>query len=450
MTLRWMAMWALAAAMLLVAPPAWAGDDEEDDEAGGEPVAVATAAEEPGVTATAVPSAAAAASTQIDVFGVIERMPPSAFPAPRTRGIRDGSLWMTFHGLQWPYYPKTGIGVSGYAWVDTGYERIERGSPSQQNINYLLQQGRVLFRLTPTYTDGDFFVQGQAELVANKDQSLRQPDVADTDDLWIKIGTWGSWDVQLGRYEGWEVYHMGMGLDLNTLERQGATDEAFSVPGIYGVTHAFDRPASVGQGALHLYPTEYLRFEIGTQFGNEFGSNTLAARPVGVLDLGWLKFKVGAEYKDRSDQKEGSQGNTVSRGVGAAAQLVVEPRFELGVNGGYSLVDRIAPDGRVDEKGSNTSYSVGGFANARVVGELMVGAGFNYTNLEDERFDPALGRVARFDHVQTFAAVQYVIRKQLYLKAVAAYADGGFSPTFGEPVFHNTMVSGRVRIMYLF
>ena len=34
----------------------------------------------------------------------------------RTRGIRHGSLWMTFHGLQWPYYPKTGIGVAGYAF----------------------------------------------------------------------------------------------------------------------------------------------------------------------------------------------------------------------------------------------------------------------------------------------------------------------------------------------
>src|SRR5690606_13810379 len=179
----------------------------------------------------------------------------------------------------------------------------------------------------------------------------------------------------LGRYEAWEVYHMGMGLDVNTLERQGAADEAFSVPPIYGLTYAFERPASVGQGALHVYPTDYLRFELGTQFGNEFGSNTLATRPVGVLDLGWLKVKAGGEYKERSDQKEGSQGETRSRGVGAAIQLVLEPHVEFGLNGAYGLVDRIAADGRLDEKGSNTTYSVGAFANARVVGELLVGAG---------------------------------------------------------------------------
>lgn len=396
------------------------------------------------------PAAHADEDASVDVFGVIERMPPSAFPAPRTRGIRDGSLWMTFHGLQWPYYPKTGIGISGYAWVDSGYEQIERGSPTQQNISYLLQQGRVLLRITPTYTDGSFFVQGQAELVANKDQSLRQPDVADTDDLWIKVGVWRKWDVQLGRFEAWEVYHMGMGLDLNTLERQGATDEAFSVPGIYGVTYAFDRPASVGQGALHLYPTEYLRFELGTQFGNEFGSNTLAARPVGVLDLGWLKLKLGAEYKTRSDQKEDSQGNTKSRGAGAAVQLVMEPWLEFGLNGAYGLVDRIAQDGRIDQKGSNTTYSVGGFANARVAGDFLVGAGLNYTYLEDLHFDPMLGRVDKFNHVQTFFAMQYLFRKQLYIKGVVAYAEGDFAPTFGDPVFENKMVSGRVRLMYLF
>ena len=34
------------------------------------------------------------------------------------------------------------------------------------------------------------------------------------------------------------------------------------VPAIYGVTYAFYRPASVGQAAVHLYPTENLRFEL--------------------------------------------------------------------------------------------------------------------------------------------------------------------------------------------
>jgi hypothetical protein len=34
------------------------------------------------------------------------------------------------HGMQWPYLPRNGIGLSGYAWRDTGYEQIDRGSMS--------------------------------------------------------------------------------------------------------------------------------------------------------------------------------------------------------------------------------------------------------------------------------------------------------------------------------
>jgi hypothetical protein len=377
-------------------------------------------------------------------------MPPSAFPEPQPRGIRDGSLWLTFHGLQWPYFPRTGIGVSGSAWVDSGYEHISRGSPTQQDIDYWLQQGRVVLRVTPTYTNGEFFVQGQVEFVANKDQSLRQPDVADSDDLWIKVGQWNKWDVQLGRYEGWEVYHMGMGLDLNTLEREGASDEAYSAPEIYGLTYAFYRPASVGQAAIHLYPTSQLRFELGSQVGNEFGSNTLATRPVAIFDAGWLKLKFGGEYKLLTDQKEDAQGETKSRGLGGAIQLVWAPYIEAGVNAAYGLVDRTAQDGTYDEKGSNTTYSIGTFANARIMEDLIAGFGFNYTYLEDLHFDPALMRVEKFNHTQTFGALQYLVKKQLFVKAVLAYGNADFAPNFGAPVFENSMLSGRLRLMYLF
>jgi hypothetical protein len=440
-------MRAIAALILLAASPALADEVVETDE-------TTETTEAPPKEVAAAPDAGANPTevdeqTEDEKRGVVELLPASAFPNVPTRGIPYGSLSGTFHGLQWPYYPRTGIGVSGYAWVDSGYETIDRGNPNEQSIDYWLQQGRLLVRFTPTYARGDLFVQGQAELVANKDQSLRQPDVADTDDLWIKVGKWNSWDVQLGRYEGWEVYHLGMGLDLNTLERQGASSEAFSAPAIYGVTYAYYRPANVGQAALHLYPTQWLRFELGTQFGNEFGSNTLATRPVAVVDLGWLKLKWGSEYKKLTDQKEGAMGETESRGTGGAVQIVAPP-FEAGVNGAYGLVDRVAQDGTFDEKGSNTTWSAGGFVNASVIGSLVVGGGVNYTYLEDLHLDPMLGRVQEFEHLQGFGAAQYVFAGQLYLKLVVAYAKADFAPNFGAPVFSNDMVSGRIRLLYAF
>jgi hypothetical protein len=396
-------------------------------------------------------SAAPSMDTGTQILGPIERMPPSAFPQDRVRGIYGGSLWSTFHGMQWPYYPKTGIGVSGYVWIDSGYEHISRENPTEQGTKYWLQQGRLVLRVTPTWsTRAGYFVQGQAELVANKDQSQAQPNIGDTDDIWVRAGKWKSFDVQLGRYEGWEVYHFGMGLDLYTLERNGATDTVYSVPQIYGVTYAFYRPAGVGQAAVHLYPTDYLRFELGTQFGNEFGQNTLAGRPVGILDLGVLKVKVGAEYKKLTDQADNGQDEKTERGVGAAIQAVIDPYFEVGVNAAYALVDHVSQDGTVDQKGSFTTYSVGGFANARIVGDLLVGIGLDYTYLEDTHFDPTWGRNEIFKHTQAFGAVQYLLAKQLFIKAVVAYARGYFAPNFGSVVYSDEMLSGRLRLQYLF
>ncbi|HKU43777.1 MAG TPA: hypothetical protein VJR89_36710 [Polyangiales bacterium] len=448
----------------LMAALAWtsavaAQEDSEPDLEASE-AATEPAAEEPEAPAAEPPPAPGADAVKPGpadhdtearaTIGPIEHLGPEAYPDVPIRGLKGGSLWLTFHGLQWPYMPRTSIGISGYAWIDTGYERVNRGNPSEQSIKYMLQQGRFLLRVTPTFSAGEWFGQAQAEIVANKDQSLRQPDIVDADDVWIRAGKWNVFDVQLGRFEGWEVYHFGMGLDLNTLERQGATDGVYGVPEIYGVTYAFYRPPGVGQAAVHLYPLEYLRIELAGQVGNEFGSNTLAGRPVGVLDLGWLKLKVGGEYKVLTDQKDGAQGETTRRGVGAGLQFVFDPFVELGVNGGYALVDRTAPDGSMDEKGSFTTYSIGGFANARIVEDFLIGVGANYTYLHDLHYDEAMMRNGEFTHTQAFVALQYVLWGQLYLKVVGAYALGDFSPTFGEPQFQNKMLSGRLRVQYLF
>ncbi len=413
--------------------------------------------------AQAEPAQGGGAQSGDTVLGVpfLQRLPPSAFPEDRKRGLFGGSLWSEFTDLQWPYYPKTGIGVSGYVWMDSGYEHIDRSqNPTEQGTKYWLQQGRLVLRVTPTWSDGKYFVQGQAELVGNKDQSQAQPNIVDVDDVWIKAGKWKSWDVQFGRYQGWEVYHFGMGMDLYTLERNGAIDNQYSVPNIYGVTYAFYRPAGVGQGALHIYPADFFRMELGTQFGNEFGENTLAVRPVGILDFGpksdatgttvRLRIKGGAEWKNLSGQADQAKDYTNQRGAGGAIQLIIDPIVELGVNAAYGLVDHVAQDGTADKQGSYDTYSVGGFANVRIVGDLMAGAGFNFTRLEDQLYDPTEGRYEIFQHTQTFVALQYIAAKQLMIKLVGAYANGYFEPNFNAPVFHNEMLSGRLRLQYLF
>ena len=357
---------------------------------------------------------------------------------------------MTFHGLQWPYYPKTGIGVSGYVWLDTGYEHLHRGDPSEPSYKYMLQQGRLVLRVTPTWSDGAWFVQGQAEIVANKDQSVPPSSVVQADDVWVRLGKWNTFDLQVGRYEGWEVYHFGMGLDLYTLEREGATDQNLVVPKIYGVTFAMYRPDTMGQAALHLYPTDYLRFELGSEYGNTGGLNGYAFRPVAVFDLGWMKAKAGFEYLALEGQEDNGKEKKTQWGYGGALQFIVDPYVEFGVNGGRGSTDHTSNDGTHDDPGSNVTSSVGGFLNAQIVKNLLVGGGLDYTYLVDQRYDTKLRRYEDFDHWQGFGAVQYMLWNQLFLKAVFGYALANFNPNNGALVFTNEMVSGRLRLSFLF
>jgi hypothetical protein len=90
------------------------------------------------------------------------------------------------------------------------------------------------------------------------------------------------------------------------------------------------------------------------------------------------------------------------------------------------------------------------FANLQLIEDLVIGGGFNYTYLENLRFDTELGRVEKFNHIQSFGAVQYLVAKRLFVKAVLAYAEADFAPNFDGPVFENHMYSGRLRLLYVF
>ena len=430
---------AIVFASLVAATPAFADDTPQ-----GDPAVSATP---PPAPSTGVPLLGS------PLLGFIERLPPSAYPSTPIRGIYGGSLWRTFHGQQWPYYPKTGIGIWGDVWLDTGYEHIARGNPTEQSIKYLVQQGRLVLGVTPTWSDGNWFAQAQGQFVANENQSespSSSPPQSDVDDLWIKLGMWKAFDIQVGRFMGWEIYHFGMGLDLYTLERNGATDQNFSVPSVYGVTYGYYYPNSIGAGAVHLYPTSWLRFELGTRFGNETGQNGYALRPVGIVDLGWMKFKVGAEYLDYKPQTEGSLNDENQRGAGAALQFIVAPWFEFGINGAKGFQNETDPQGHQSPTDSFWTYSVGAFANVRIVENVLVGGGINYTYLRDRQWDPTLNRDEDFDQWQLFGAAQYLLWKRIYIKGVFGYALADFNPNMMNPTFTNVMVSGRVRLEYLF
>jgi hypothetical protein len=420
------------------------------------PPAPAPPVAETGATPTDEPPVAAAPSTG---GGIIERMPASGFPEPYTRGLFGGSLWLTMHGQQWPYYPRTGIGVSGYAWIDNSYAKTRIGDPSQPpHLTKYIQQGRAVLRVTPTYSSGDWFVQGQVELVGSKDQTQTQPGLAaaaDTDDVWVRAGLWKTFDVTAGRFEAFEVYHVGMGLDLNTFERTGAVDSKGpgGVPQIYGATYMFYRPNGPGNVAVHGYFGNFLRVEMLGQWGNDTFTNTWGARPAAVFDIGIIKLKGAYEYVKgtASDPSPASTNTSKRRGWAASAQLVLAPWVELGLNAGAAIFDSFDLTGLIVNRSGDTS-SFGGFVNARplvFIPNLLLGAGWNYT--KTTTLAESAGRHDSTAHTQSFLAVQYLAGGQLFIKLVAGYARTSYStPAAIMEGYDNDQISVRLRLMYLF
>lgn len=410
----------------------------------------------------------------------VEHLGVNSYPG-KLRGIYGGSLWLepSFNGLQWPYMAKSGVGVSGSIWVDSGYEKISREAARSPSTQMYLQQGRAVLRVTPTYTSGRFFIQGQVELVGNQCQVAGnvclQASTFDTDDLWVRVGYWNLVDLKVGRFEGWELYHTGMGLDINTLERLGAQRNGtpapadLQTPNYYGVNYLHDRPSAglgVGYVALHVYPSEILRFEmlgeLGTDNSTQDGQNYLGVRPSAILDIGWLKIKAGAEYEKVTKGTQVFDSNTnalidskakrTRKGVGGCVLLVLDPAIEFGANIGAGQ-QFFAPgdQGIASATSPSQTTSVGGFVNFSPVKLWLIGAGVNWTTQYDTFYASGSADPDYMAHLQGFGAVQYLLAKQLFIKAVFGYARADFKPSDKSiQTWSNYMYSARVRLMYLY
>jgi len=401
----------------------------------------------------------------------IELLPGSAYPAVQTRGIKYGSLWLTFHGQQWPYMPQIAqkpglrVGVSGSLWNDVSYAHINAESKGDNDQNRWATQTRGVVRVTPTYNAaGGWFAQGNAELVLHGDQNADPLTkvLSTTDDLFVRVGKWNVFDVTVGRFQGWEIAnHFGMGLDQNTLERQGAwivTGQAARPTDGYGLSYFWDRQDNVlGGYAVHVYPTKYLRAEVLGHVGAGNATSTpyqMDIRPSAIFDIGWMKLKAGLEYGKAKTQDVEAKQNDRKNGYGFAAQFVINPWVEFGGSFARGFRDVVDNKGQPDLAASDTVSTYGGFLNASPGYEpLVFGFGaFNNTR-EDMRPDGAMGphqgKTDTNDQLQMFGAVQYTLWNQLYFKFVLSHANNHVED-FNKGIYTNTSLSGRFRMMLLF
>ncbi len=422
-----------------------------------------TAAVQPGAHAEVEPTPAG--GTPI----VVENLPGSGYPEPRIRGLVGGSLWFVMPGLQFPYMAQetspnqVRVAISGYVWNDTSYSRLVSGKTTTTvSSKRWYNQGVGLVRITPSYTTRDgWFAQGNVETVANIEQTVAQNgSIGTVYDMWARAGKWNLFDVTVGRFQGWEVYHYGMGLDYNTLERTGANLQNLPAPRIYGLDTYWDRPSfGAGNYAAHYYPTDYLRFEVLGQIGStNTGANTRGVRPVAILDFGFVKVKAGWEYGVTHAQADNDESHTRNNGFGGAVQFVWNPYLEGGINGAIGYVDSWTNKDLPNPGASTTTKTYGGFLNGRIYGPLMLGVGANQTHYNTLQpnanpLTPSLnGQTDNASHFQGFAAVQYSFWDKLLFKFVANYASAHYPDILENPphAYTNKEYGGRFRTMYLF
>jgi hypothetical protein len=176
-----------------------------------------------------------------------------------------------------------------------------------------------------------------------------------------------------------------------------------------------------------------------------------------VLDLGYFKAKVGAEYGVGAYQQDGNQTRTRKNGIGGALQFVLDPYIEGGINGAIGYIDNWDKNNNPQLRSSFTTKSFGGFLNGRIVGPLLLGLGLNYTNkvdLDENGIQGSqnFGQTNSWSHWQSFAAVQYSFWNKLFFKFVAGYAKFDFVERRQDlgSSYDNTAYSVRFRMMYLF
>ncbi len=434
---------------------------EAEPEAAGETDDTAAAPEqkvEAGGTATAEAEAAPASSPAADSSSKVsvELLSAEAFPVYKTRGIPGGSLELDMHGMQWPYLPAEQggssfrVGFSGSAWADTSYQKVDAESDADVDLTQWIQQSRLVLRFTPTYSvDGGWFLQGQGEAVLNGNQNDTQPFVADADDIYVKAGKWHLADLQVGRFQGWEIVHYGMGLDLNTFERRGATTDNNPAVQIYGASYMWDRPSGAGNAAVHVYPLEFLRFEVLGQVGSTSGSNIMGVRPVGIVDFGFLKLKGGVEYQKFSSRETGSPLESKQMGAAGSAQFILDPWVELGASFAGFRTDAIDRNGDTDLGRTTDGRTYGGFLNVHPFGELVLGGGLFYTRSVNLQWVDRTGAGEERTHLQAYGAIQYRLFGQLYIKSVTAYGKAHFTLS-SPPSYETKAISERLRLMLLF
>lgn len=232
------------------------------------------------------------------------------------------------------------ISLSGDLEIDTSYttkstEDVVTTTGSDETEYDL--GGRIKVVPAARKEAGNLFFEAKAEILAKTDNT--DGNGVQVDDAWGKIGT-SSFDVQIGRFEAWNLYDKSN--DMLILEAPNGTAR-------YEANYARGRMDGVGQLALHVTPSDAFGFELGLVYGQETAdldittatddpstptvdesadpgavdANVVGVRPVINTKFGPVEFAVGADLLTISKQDDDGDGDISKVGFGARVKVVL-------------------------------------------------------------------------------------------------------------------------------
>ncbi len=334
--------------------------------------------------------------------------------------------------------PGIPIWFDGYFWADTGYMSRTNAEPGQYSQSAAYLQGRFVLGASYLGHHDEWFALAKVQLLGLVNEFAKSQYEPHTLDAFVELGHQKWFNLQVGRFLAWEVYHRGQGIELWTAEEAGA----LGGPALYWLDQARGYLNEPGQAALHVFPLEWLAFEVAGVYGQESSQNTLGVRP--AVDVHWRGFKLiaGYEFLRRSPQTVADKVESTLHGAAAR----VEYRylwFRVGGEYAWSTVSRIDLQGLVDSDKSLRKMTFGGYADFDVW-RFTLGLGYHRTD--------QLNREGEHDtHDQTFAALLFQTPIDgLSAKLVYGFALAHVEDADSHSSFQNQMHSVRLRLSYAF
>lgn len=273
------------------------------------------------------------------------------------------------------------------------------------------QNGRVELNVYGKHTKGEYYVAGRGTVLITTDGT------ADVDDAYAQLGN-NKWDFKLGRFEATNLFPLGKD---TLIVHTGDVS-------VYEANNARGRVGDDGgQIAFHYYPTDKLRFELGTVVGDDDkdGNNTKAAsgiRPVVSYDTSFATFTAGYE---RTKYELTAGGDVDKDGLGVTVL--------------FDLAGAVVNVSASHEKDKNTEQKVNSYGANMTYGNFGLGL---IASSEDNKtgVDPSVVTTYIAYSVPIFDIESALITFAGSYSKASDVADGTNDRT----------IAGRVRINYYF